>query len=191
MKIYIIRINRYKYSFYIVFIIINMSQASLSSAKNRRANPQSTVPKPNQPQNIPPYANQVQSPVAANGSVPPTMTLPQVISYVDKRLCILESFMVDTKSKHASGGNVGSSSLPSPDMPTNLSETIEEFDKRYQLLAEEIENLKNIVLNLQSYTMDVNKMLLEDRARIYEQIQEEQNAADASAIPTSVDESNT
>ena len=32
-------------------------------------------------------------------------------------------------------------------------------------MAVEIENLKNIVLSLQSYTMDVNKMLLEERVR--------------------------
>ena len=174
-----------------------MSQASLNSAKNRRANPQSTIPKPNQPIAQSPYSNQASqgSPTqpGTGGAVPPVMTLPQVISYVDKRLCVLEAFMIDTKSRqtgHAEIAPVPSVKPPatlSPGMPTNLAETIEEFDKRYQLLAEEIGELKNIVLSLQSYTMDVNKMLLEDRARIYEQLQEEQNATDAAAATSGED----
>ena len=55
----------------------------------------------------------------------------------------------------------------SVEIPSNLAEIIDEFDKRYELLAEEIVNIKNIVLSLQSYTMDVNKMLLEERSTLF------------------------
>jgi len=44
-----------------------------------------------------------------------------------------------------------------------LGRIYDEFDKRYEMLAEEIIHMKNIVLNLQSYTMDVNKLLMEER----------------------------
>jgi hypothetical protein len=36
-----------------------------------------------------------------------------------------------------------------------------EFNNRFEILAEELVDLKNIVLNLQTYTMSVNKKLLE------------------------------
>ena len=43
----------------------------------------------------------------------------------------------------------------------NLQTHISEFDHRYQLLATEIINLKQIMLKLQAYTLDVNKTLME------------------------------
>jgi hypothetical protein len=52
------------------------------------------------------------------------------------------------------------------EVPSNLNEVLEEYNNRFDILAEEISNIKNIVLNLQSYTMDVNKVLMQDRIRI-------------------------
>ncbi|NBO24726.1 MAG: hypothetical protein EBU93_05790, partial [Chlamydiae bacterium] len=50
---------------------------------------------------------------------------------------------------------------------TNLLEPhLDEFNHRYEILATEILNLKNVVMNLQSYTMEVNKMLVEERVRV-------------------------
>ena len=46
------------------------------------------------------------------------------------------------------------------------SDFIEEMQSRYEILAREIVDLKDIVLKLQSYTMDVNKTLLEERIHI-------------------------
>ena len=51
---------------------------------------------------------------------------------------------------------------------------MDEFNARFELLADEIANMKNIVLSLQSYTMDVNKMLLEERV-IREESTDESN----------------
>ena len=42
-----------------------------------------------------------------------------------------------------------------------LSEHLEEFDHRYSMLAEELVNLKNLITNLQSYTMEVNAKLVQ------------------------------
>jgi len=143
-----------------------MSQ-SLAAAKKRRAPIQPTEPA---------MTNRNMSPSNQNGqSMPSTqggLTLPQVIQVVDRRLIVLETFMNDTRN----GNNKNMISTlneseqddnGSTELPANLAEIIEEFDKRYELLAEEIVNIKNIVLSLQSYTMDVNKMLLEERSTLF------------------------
>ena len=52
------------------------------------------------------------------------------------------------------------------DFQDSLNEQFSEFDHRYQLLAKEVIDLKHIVLKLQSYTLDVNKALIEERVQI-------------------------
>ena len=47
------------------------------------------------------------------------------------------------------------------DESTKLQEIIEEFNGRYSILAEEIGNIKNTLLSLQSFTMEVNKKLVQ------------------------------
>jgi enamine deaminase RidA (YjgF/YER057c/UK114 family) len=90
----------------------------------------------------------------------PGLTLPQVIALVDKRLVALETGMRELNQ-------TTSQTTPSDsEIPSNLTEVLDEFNVRFDTLAEEIGNLKNIVLSLQSYTMDVNKLLLEERMRI-------------------------
>ena len=44
---------------------------------------------------------------------------------------------------------------------------IDEFNHRFEVLAEEISNIKDVVLKLQSYTMEVNKTLLEERINVF------------------------
>lgn len=129
-----------------------MSQ-SLASAKKRRAGIQ-----PNDP-----VMNSKQMSQSGPSQPPQSgLTLPQVIQVVDKRLIVLETFMKETKSQpKATFSDIQPQSQQL--MSSELQEIIEEFDKRYDMLAEEIANIKDIVLNLQSYTMGVNRMLLEDR----------------------------
>jgi len=69
------------------------------------------------------------------------LTLPQVISLIDQRLIKLES------NGHQESSN----------------EDIEEFEKKFEILADEISSLKEIVLSLQSYTMAVNKILFDEK----------------------------
>jgi hypothetical protein len=136
----------------------NIMSQSLASAKKRRA-PAQTEPIP-----------------VSNGSSSQTqsgLTLPQVIHIIDKRLTALEQF-----TKHQSPlqyDNEENDIELQTDAPTNIKEVVEEFDKRYDILAEEIVNLKNIVLSLQSYTMEVNKTLMEERGRIYDEIEKNQH----------------
>lgn len=123
---------------------INRMSASLAAAKKRRAPAQPTPPTPSY------GAPQTTSP-SLNSNAPVGLTLPQVIQVVDHRLLALE-----TNMKNLSGASV----------PSNVAEVLDTFTDRFNQLAEEVENLKNIVLSLQSYTMDVNKMLLEERVQL-------------------------
>ena len=135
-----------------LLIHLRMSQA-IASARKRRGVPQTP------------------DPVQTRGSVPQTpnvnasgLTLPQVISIVDKRLVTLETFM--RESKQSSENITVSVATESEPAPEQLS-WIEEFNHRFELLAEEINNMKDIVLKLQSYTMEVNKTLLEERIHVF------------------------
>jgi hypothetical protein len=89
------------------------------------------------------------------------LTLPQVISLVDKRLTTLETFMRDQQQQGSSQPSIiqsSSSSLP--------DELAEEFNAKFEMLAGEVEALKDIVLKLQAYTMEVNKTLYEERIQM-------------------------
>jgi hypothetical protein len=89
------------------------------------------------------------------------LTLPQVISLVDKRLTTLETFMRDQQQQGPSQPSIiqsSSSSLP--------DELAEEFNAKFEMLAGEVEALKDIVLKLQAYTMEVNKTLYEERIQM-------------------------
>jgi hypothetical protein len=77
------------------------------------------------------------------------LTLPQVISLVDARLSNLEKFVAEQKSSESS----------EPEVPT--SEWMEEFNKRTEIIAIEIDSLKTSMLQLQTFTMEVNKKLFD------------------------------
>lgn len=134
---------------------------SLSSAKQRRAgvSPQAEIPRPNQ-------INTPNGNGNANGATPQSgLTLPQVIALVDSRLTKLEAFQKKTETN----------TFPSQVLPTisekddsisNINEIIDDFQHRFIMLATEIGSLKDTIMKLQSYTMEVNKMLLEERVNI-------------------------
>jgi hypothetical protein len=124
-----------------------MSQA-LAAARKRRS-PQSPIPSasactvgskcgPN------PEVRSVSAPSAG-------LTLPQVIELIDRRLITLETHAKEQLSQR--------SIIDATESPA-LNEILDEYQNRFEILAEELASLKHIVLNLQSYTMDVNKKLL-------------------------------
>jgi hypothetical protein len=128
-----------------------MSQAN-SAARKRRAGGASFEPQnPQQASRV----GQGTSQGPATG-----LTLPQVIAVVDARLIKLETFMKETQS----------SGKPQQQQVKQVSVQepvdISEFDEKFEVLANEIADLKDIVLKLQSYTMDVNKMLMEERINV-------------------------
>jgi len=135
-----------------------MSQG-VAAARKRRA------PASLQPPTPPQISTQPQSQPQPGQGV--GLTLPQVIALVDKRLTIVESFMTESKTTGLSNNVVVNSSNDS---------MMEELNARCDMLAEEIINLKNIVLNLQSYTMEVNKTLMEERVRILSDVVENEIA---------------
>ena len=129
---------------------------SIASAKQRRAGlsaPEPPVITPSAP---------------ANG-----LTLPQVIALVDTRLIKLERFMKDsmdgTRERSVSfvqdATNSATNSATSNE-ETSIADILQEYDTRFMLLAEEIAQLKDTLMKLQTYTMDVNKMLLDERVNI-------------------------
>jgi len=145
-----------------------MSKAN-ASAKNRRAF--GGNPPPTQVTSPAPQSTNVNS--SSQGSVGNGFTLQQVISVIDSRLVDLETFVKETKNQ--SGRKLNSSdsnnvvpmtTIPESNNNSSIQEVIDEFSNRFDMVAEEIGNLKEIVLKLQSYTMDVNKTLLEERIRV-------------------------
>jgi hypothetical protein len=126
--------------------------AANSAAKKRRAPPSMEPPRPSTPMmnNSAP-----QQPTSTAG-----MTLPQVIALIDKRLVNLETI---TKEKLFDGTD---DSVSMENTSSFSKEILDEFNSRFEIMAEEIANIKNIVLSLQSYTMDVNKMLLDERTKL-------------------------
>ena len=98
---------------------------------------------------------------------PTGLTLAQVITVVDTRLITLESFMKDMKeADRASLGASLGAAQGSAEIPSNLQEVIEEYGNRFDIIADELANIKNMMLSLQSFTMDVNKTLMQERIRI-------------------------
>ena len=87
------------------------------------------------------------------------LTLPQVISLVDKRLITLETFMRESQN----GASTSASTSVSEDAVNQLAD---EFNSKFEMLVQEVADLKDIVLKLQSYTMDVNKTLFEERIQV-------------------------
>jgi hypothetical protein len=162
-----------------------MSQSSISAAKKRRGVAQLTPPvppprfgaPPQQPQMTPQMQQQMQQqqmqqqrgqPLQNTPQpVPQTtgLTLPQVIALIDTRLVKLEKFMNESTTNSPLPNGVPST-IPEGEYVTTdeLSENMSEFDNRFQLLATEFANIKDIVLSLQRYTMDVNRMLLESQS---------------------------
>ena len=150
-----------------------MSQAN-SAARKRRAGGAS----------LDSQSHAQTTPRPGQTPVPGGLTLPQVIAVVDARLIRLETFMKDTQQ------STGKTQMQSTPMTENTNDIYKsnnndveemnasEFDAKFEVLANEIADLKDIVLKLQSYTMEVNKTLMEERITVFSDI-------DDSATPKS------
>lgn len=104
-------------------------------------------------------------PTQITPTVPPTpppvqpkttgLTLQQFISALDKRVETLE-------------GNINKTIEDSTE-PT-VTDLLDEFQSRFEMIATEMADIKDAMLKLQTYTMDVNKMLLDERIQILSQV---------------------
>lgn len=131
-----------------------MSQAN-AAARKRRAGGASL-------QEVPAPAP-VQA--AAAGGAKAGLTLPQVISLVDKRLTTLEAFMRETQNQSPVVER-SAATTTSEDTESAINSLADEINTKFVMLAGEVENLKDIVLKLQAYTMEVNKTLYEERIQV-------------------------
>jgi hypothetical protein len=140
---------------------------SNAAAINRRVN----VPAAQSGNNLK-YANTT----SVNPNQQPSgLTLPQVINVIDNRLVVLEKFMRETKQNPVSVSYNETNNIQEKNSfnaienvsINDFNNIINEFNSRFELFAQEISEIKDIVLKLQSYTMDVNKTLLEEREQSY------------------------
>jgi hypothetical protein len=120
--------------------------SSNAAAIRRRAGVQPTGP---------PATNTPQSTTTASSQ----MTLQQVISTVDKRLVQLEQIVGDAKIENNENND------------NDLTNIVSEFNNRFELIVTEINSLKDVVLKLQTFTMDVNKRLFDERIQVLSDIE--------------------
>ena len=139
--------------------------AANAAARKRRAggaqiDPPGRSPIPPQPQ---------QSPVPPSPTT--GLSLQQVIQLVDARLLKLEGFMKSQLNSPVGASASNSAFAPSSEL---LESMRAEFNDKFEMLAEELADLKDIVLKLQSYTMEVNKTLMEERINILSDMKPEE-----------------
>jgi len=134
--------------------------SGIAAAKKRRAGVTVSTPIPDAPRLSNGGLASPQQPTQG-------LTLPQVIALFDSRINKVEKFMNDELSNSQEFNN---SNREIETLPSNISEILDDFQQKFVILAGEINSLKDTVLKLQSYTMDVNKILLEERIQILSDI---------------------
>jgi len=132
--------------------------AANAAARKRRAAPEPAPSVINRPGQFGSQSNQPAAPPSAG------LTLQQVIALIDNRLIKLETFM---KESSQSNGQNNEAPVNKELEITNNDVIMQEIDRRFEFLAEETNNLKDMLLKLQSYTMEVNKTLMEERVRVF------------------------
>ena len=149
----------------------------LATAADPRRNTPQQQAQPNMSAAAPQNVNQPQVNAMQQTYVDPKRPMPlqQVITVLDNRILYLEKHLVESSKRDIvekvnlpESTNNSSFTKEAIDeiVTAAIKEHITEFDHRYEMLANEIVNIKQIVLQLQSYTLDVNKTLLEERAQI-------------------------
>jgi hypothetical protein len=124
---------------------------SLASAKAKRAGiaPTIPVPAPQPVQSV--QGQQMQT----------KLTFQQIVTVIDGRLTKLEQ---DMKSKVAPAPAQAPVQVQTKDQVTKSQ--MEEMENKFMMLAEEITTMKDVIMKLQAFTMDVNKTLFEERIQI-------------------------
>ena len=103
------------------------------------------------------------------------MNLQQVFSTIDKRLIQLEGIAKNNNQTENTNNN-------------ELPEIVSEFNERFELLVTEINSMKDVMLKLQTYTMDVNKMLLDERINILSDIDNKSSTDNLESITHNIKE---
>lgn len=126
------------------------------------------------------------SQAAVSRDSPNGLTLQQVISMIGSRLTTLETFMNNTNdpSKQVRFTDESESSEGEVDVDSTIRSIFDEFNHRFELLAKEIGDLKDIVIKLQSFTMDVNKTLMQERIQVFSDMDSHTYTVDDIMMPT-------
>jgi hypothetical protein len=153
-----------------------MSNSATSAAKRRRAGPLLASPLFQSPNSFQQPKPESFSSAQIQESEPPPqidvsrgLTLQQCINLIDNRLVKLEKAVVLPVVLNSNASENTNEKLLNEFQET-LNQHLEEFNHRYELLASEISMLKDTVLGLQKYTMDINKTLVEERIHILSDI---------------------
>jgi len=144
--------------------------SSLASAKRRRAGIQSTQ----QPNPVAPAVAPAAAVAPAVAPAAPTngrMSLPQLLNNLESRLKAVEAAKPETVPETPLSFTVTDPETGT-DRKMSLSEYMTDMDNKFFMLAEEITTIKDIVVKLQSFTMEVNKTLMEERVRILSDVPE-------------------
>lgn len=145
--------------------------AANAAAIRRRANNQPTTSTITPPTTQVNNANtRTQTTTAINNQ--PGLTLKQVISNLDNRISSLEN-----KTPTING-------IDSIFSPT----VMDEFNARFEILANELADIKDTIMKLQTFTMEVNKSMHDERIHILSEIG---NTSDINNIKEISDESST
>lgn len=149
--------------------------SALSSVRTRRTQqqPPVTAIASGASQLTPPQTVQAASQSVSSVGVSGTATLQQIIEIYGKRLNALESWTQQQQQLTKSPATAITlpqiheliqSKLKTVSPVENVAsqnEVIKEWDTRFELIAQELADLKDIVLHLQDYTMSVNKSLID------------------------------
>lgn len=88
-----------------------------------------------------------------------TLTMTEMITLLNSRVVALEKGTNQTTSTNIEN------------TAQELRSLADEINIRFELFANEIANLKDTVMKLQTYTMDVNKMLVNERIQILSNVE--------------------
>ena len=124
---------------------------SNSLAKKRRANLSTPPP--------PPISTSINNSPSQGQMTQKPVTLPQLLSMFEKRLNSLEK----NSSERPVVAAVAAAAAVVSGLDDSVKETLEEYESRFEILAEQITHIKDTLMKLQTYTMDVNKVLMEER----------------------------
>ena len=103
------------------------------------------------------------------------MSIQQALQLLSTRIVKLEKNIEETPKNELNNNKI--ETINELNIETIIekvaqSQLFEEFNARYEILASEIMTLKHIVMKLQSYTLDINKTLVEERIQILSEIPE-------------------
>ena len=135
---------------------------SNAAAIRRRATPQNNTPTP-QP-GVP--TSQNRTPTSQNNKSS-QLTINQAIVLITNRLTALENQTTNTSVQD-----------------DNLPMIVEEFNNRFELIVNELNNIKDTVMKLQTYTMEVNNMLVDERIHVLSDLENVDHVTENTLVDT-------